>query len=88
VGGPGRRLAAAVVPGHGDAGRGDGAMGTFVGTVSGRTATFTLTQTTPGCSGTFSGHAVVMPSPELLVYYYSGTDCLGTHTNGNGSATR
>lgn len=67
---------------------GNGAMGTFVGTVSGRTATFTLTQTTPGCSGTFSGHAVVMPSPELLVYYYSGTDCLGTHTNGNGSAAR
>lgn len=67
---------------------GNGAQGTFVGTVSGRTATFTLTQTTPGCTGTFSGHAVVMPSPEVLVYYYSGTDCLGMHTNGNGSATR
>jgi hypothetical protein len=65
-----------------------GAGGTFTGIVSGRMASFALTQTTPGCTGNFSGHAAVMPSPETLVYYYTGTDCLGAHSGGNGIATR
>lgn len=65
-----------------------GALGTLNGTLSGRTMAFSLTQTTVGCTGTFSGHGVVMPSPETLVYFYSGSDCLGAHTAGSGSATR
>ena len=66
----------------------NGATGTVAGTISGRMATFTFTQTTAGCSGTFTGHGVVMSNPEVLVYYYTGSDCLGAHTGGNGSATR
>ncbi|MEA3245514.1 MAG: hypothetical protein U9Q74_05100 [Gemmatimonadota bacterium] len=66
----------------------NGARGNLTGTVSGRTMTFTLSQTTVGCTGTFAGHGVLMPSPELLVYFYTGSDCLGSHTQGNGSASR
>lgn len=66
----------------------NGATGTIAGTVSGRMVTFTFTQTTVGCAGTFTGHGVLMPSPELLVYYYSGSDCLGSHSFGSGSASR
>ncbi len=66
----------------------NGATGTIAGTVSGRMASFTFTQTTPGCSGLFTGHAVALENPEVLVYYYTGSDCLGAHTGGNGSATR
>lgn len=66
-----------------------GAGGTVSGTVSGQTARFTLTQTgPPGCTGLFTGHAVLMVSPELLLFYYAGSDCLGVHTLGNGTGTR
>ncbi len=65
-----------------------GAGGTVSGTVLGQTARFTLAQTMAGCTGTFTGHAVVMPSPEVLFFYYSGTDCLGVHTLGSGNVTR
>ena len=66
----------------------DGLGGTISGTVRGRFATFTLSQTEPGCSGTFKGHAVVLPSPEMLAFAYTGSDCLGSHTGGAGSAIR
>jgi hypothetical protein len=66
----------------------NGAIGTISGIIRGRMATMTLTQTTVGCTGTFTGYAAVMPTPETLTYFYSGTDCLGTHAGGNGSATR
>jgi hypothetical protein len=66
-----------------------GAGGSVSGTVSGQTAKFTLTQTgPPGCTGTFTGHAVIMSPPEVLFYFYSGSDCLGIHTLGNGTGTR
>jgi hypothetical protein len=66
----------------------NGAQGTITGTVSGRMATISLVQTTVGCPGTFTGYAAVMASPETLTYFYAGSDCLGAHTAGNGSATR
>lgn len=67
----------------------NGAGGTVSAQVFGRTVRFTMTQTTPAsCPGTFTGHAVLMPSPELLVYNYTGSDCLGTHITGNGSGSR
>jgi hypothetical protein len=66
----------------------NGAVGTVSGTVQGRMANMTLTQTTPGCPGTFLGYAAVMPTPETITYFYAGTDCLGAHTGGNGAATR
>ena len=66
-----------------------GAGGSVSGTVLGQTVKFTLTQTgPPGCTGTFTGHAVVMSPPEVLFFYYSGNDCLGMHAFGNGSGTR
>lgn len=66
------------------------AAGTAAGTVVGQTAKFTLTQTAPAaCTGTFSGHAVLLAGTNpVLFYFYSGADCLGIHTMGSGTATR
>jgi hypothetical protein len=65
-----------------------GGGGTVNATVSGRMATFRLNQTTSGCTGRYDGYATVVPIPgaEDLVYFYSGQDCLGTHTDGFGTA--
>lgn len=60
----------------------------FSGTVSGRMITFTATETTTGCTGSFSGHGTVMLSPEQMRFYFTGSDCLGAHTGGFGSGTR
>lgn len=70
-----------------------GAGGTVSGTVLGQTARFTLAQTEPvGCPGTFNGHAVVIPAsgavPDVLFFFYSGSDCLGMHSLGSGSGTK
>jgi hypothetical protein len=66
----------------------NGATGSVSGTVIGRMLTFKLTQTTAGCAGTFTGHGAVMAAPELLTYFYTGSDCLGAHVGGSGSGTR
>lgn len=65
-----------------------GGNGTVSGSVSGSMARFTLTQTTPGCTGSFTGHAILIASPEFLQFNYAGSDCLGTHENGGGTADR
>lgn len=65
-----------------------GGSGTVSGTVLGRMFLFSMNQTTQGCTGTFSGHGAVVPSPEFIVYNYTGQDCLGTHNLGSGSAGR
>ncbi len=65
-----------------------GGFGTVSGTVTGRAATFQLQQTTPGCSGSFDGYAVVVPYFGDLVFFYSGEDCLGPHVNGSGFGQR
>lgn len=66
----------------------NGARFTISGTVSGRMITFTATETTTGCSGSFSGHGTVLPSPEFMVLYFTGNDCQGAHTGGFGSGSR
>ncbi|MBA4386189.1 MAG: hypothetical protein C0410_15755, partial [Anaerolinea sp.] len=63
-----------------------GGVGTVSGTLSGSTLTFTLHQTTTNCSGTFSGTGTV--SGNTMTFTFSGNDCLGTHTNGQGTVTR
>jgi hypothetical protein len=65
-----------------------GGVGTVSGSVFGRMFLFSLNQTTQACTGSFSGHGTLMPSPETMVYYYTGSDCLGTHNQGAGSATK
>lgn len=47
---------------------------------------FTLTNTVPGCPGSFSGQAVL--SGNTLTFTFAGQDCLGVHTNGRGTVTR
>jgi len=51
--------------------------GTVVGTVSGRTLTFTINQVNP-CAETFNGTAKIAPLNEEMTGSYSGTDCSGT----------
>ena len=64
-----------------------GGEGNVTGTVHGKFATFTLQQTTLGCTGSFRGHAVLFrDSPEIFQFNYTGSDCLGTHENGSGVA--
>ena len=63
-----------------------GGVGTVSGTLNGNTLTFSLQQTTTGCSGTFSGTGTV--SGNTMTFTFSGNDCLGTHSNGQGTVTR
>ncbi len=63
---------------------GSGAVG---GTLSGNEIIdFTLTQTTSGCTGAFIGTANV--SGDTIGFIFSGSDCLGNHSNGNGRVVR
>lgn len=63
----------------------NGGVGTISGTVSGRFAAFRITQTTQGCPGTYDGHAVVMEGPPSYMFFaYTGSDCLGSHTDAGG----
>lgn len=68
-----------------------GGAGTVTAAVTGTMATFGLNQTTPGCTGSYTGYAtliVPIPTVEELVYFYSGQDCLGSHTDGFGIGQR
>lgn len=70
-------------------GMANGATGTFAGTVSGNLGTFTITETTSGCAGSFAGHALRRDDgsgPRLFIGY-SGNDCLGAHNRGGGVLT-
>jgi hypothetical protein len=63
-----------------------GAFGDIDGTVNGNRLSFTLTQNNLSCPGSFSGIATVVA--DAMTFTYTGNDCLGSHTNGRGSATR
>lgn len=69
----------------------NGATGTFTGAVSGNLGTFTITETTPGCAGSFAGHAVRrdegLGAGPILFVGYSGSDCLGAHNRAGGFLT-
>lgn len=66
----------------------NGATGTVTGTISGTMGTFTLTETTPSCAGTFRGHALVLTgTADVLFFAFSGSDCLGS-ARGNGLVGR
>jgi len=62
--------------------------GTFSGTVSGNTITYTLNQTTPNCTGTFNGSANVNEDGNAMTSTFTGFDCAGTHNNGRGNVTK
>lgn len=62
---------------YGTGSTGSDTSGTVVGTVSGRTLAFTLTEDAP-CGGTFTGSATVGRSSVSFSGAYSGDDCSGT----------
>jgi hypothetical protein len=51
-----------------------GGLGSVSGSVSGNTATFSITVTTPGCSGSFSGTGTINTSvnPATMAFTYNG----------------
>ena len=63
-----------------------GASGTISGTINNNSMNFTLTQTTPTCQGIFSGQGTINNS--TITFTYSGNDCWGTHSNGNGTVIK
>ena len=63
-----------------------GRVSAMTGTIQGSSCQFTLAQTTTGCQGNFSGSATV--TGDTLMFTFSGSDCMGTHENGRGSAVR
>ena len=63
-----------------------GGVGTVSGTVSGNTFTYALQQTTAGCPGSFTGSGTV--SGNTMSFTFSGNDCRGTHSNGQGTVTK
>ncbi len=58
--------------------------GVFSGRVVGNAITFTLKQTAPSCTGIFHGTGTV--SDDTMEFTFTGSDCLGYHANGQGSA--
>ena len=66
----------------------NGGTGTLSGTVAGNMAKFSVTETTAGCSGSFTGHASRHLDPEFMFLAWAGTDCLGTHRHAGGMASR
>jgi hypothetical protein len=65
---------------------GRGGSGTISAQVTGNTVDFELTQTTPSCTGWFSGHGTV--NGTVMTFTFIGNDCLGSYTDGTGSVTK
>jgi hypothetical protein len=66
-----------------------GGLGSVSGTVRGNTATFTISVTTPGCSGSFSGTGIINTTvtPATMAFTYNGAanaSCGGSE-NGTGN---
>lgn len=67
-----------------------GALGSVSGSVSGDTLSFTITVTTPGCSGSFTGTGIVdIPQGGNLKqsFSYSGSSTCGGPESGTGILT-
>lgn len=60
--------------------------GTVNGSVSGNTISFTLTSTTPSCLGSYSGTGTI--NNDTITFNFTGTDCVGTHNNGQGAVSK
>jgi hypothetical protein len=62
-----------------------GASGTIAGTINNNSFNFTLTQTTPSCTGSFTGQGTI--NGTAITFTYSGADCWGIH-NGSGNLSK
>ena len=67
-----------------------GRTGTLAGVISGTAATLTITETTPGCTGSFTGIGTLgsVAGLESIDFVFTGSDCLGAHTGGTGLLIR
>jgi hypothetical protein len=63
-----------------------GAVGTISGTINNNSFSFTLTQTTSTCTGSFTGQGSI--NGTTITFTYTGHDCWGTHNNGSGTITK
>ena len=60
----------------------EGVSGKITGTVNKDKFRFTIKTTTPGCSGTFKGKAIISDNTDTIATLFTGSDCLGTHRGG------
>jgi PKD repeat protein len=69
-----------------DAGR----TGTLTGVISGSMVTLTIAETTPSCTGTFTGTGTLgsVAGLESIDFTFTGSDCLGAHAAGTGLLVR
>jgi len=68
-----------------------GSLGNVAGTVSGDMINFTITVTMPGCSGSFSGDAVIddtQPGSATMSIQYDGSSTCGGQESGTGNLTK
>lgn len=63
-----------------------GTTGSISGSVSGNNASFTITMTTPGCSGSFKGTGIINPEydPVQMNFQYNGSGTCGGKESGTG----
>ncbi len=60
-----------------------GGEGSVTGTKTNKTISLTLTQSLPGCPGSFSINGQVSSNGKDVVADFSGSDCTGDYSNGN-----
>jgi hypothetical protein len=65
-----------------------GGLGNISGTVSGNTANFTISITTPGCSGSFAGVGTVTGNAMTFTYNGSTNQACGGPENGVGNLAK
>lgn len=67
-----------------------GATGTISGSVSGNTASVTITVTTPGCGGHFDGTGIIdtQTNPDTMSFQYNGSSTCGGNESGTGNLTK
>jgi PKD repeat protein len=64
----------------------EGRRGDIAGTVSGQQVALTISETTPGCNGSFSGtgQLTLVNGLNAVEFTFTGSNCEGSHANGQG----
>ncbi len=68
---------------------GDGRSGTLELTINGNSVALEFQETTPGCSGSFTGTGqldlTTAPGASAVLFDFTGVNCEGTHADGEGA---
>jgi len=69
------------------------AIGSIFGLVGGNVASITINMATPGCSGKYSGTAIIkdvspQTNPEMMSFQYKGQTTCGGNESGTATLTK